>query len=55
MEKIKWVVDESRDADGFFTIRIADGTKNGDTDSQPIATVYNKQAAKAIVNEHNRK
>lgn len=48
-----WTVDECPDAYGHWTIRIADGTPNGNTDEQPIATVYNLENAKQIVQEHN--
>lgn len=35
-----WKVDECEDAHGHYTIRHADGTPNGDTQRQLIATVY---------------
>lgn len=35
-----WTVDECPDAFGYWTIRPADGTVNGDIHEEPIATVY---------------
>ena len=35
-----WTVDDCPDADGYDTIRLADGTPNGDIEAQPIATAY---------------
>ncbi len=35
-----WVVDAVSDANGYRTIRTDDGSIHGDTDVQPIATVY---------------
>jgi hypothetical protein len=46
--KTKWTVDVAPDAAGFRTIRPADGTCYGDTDQQPIATVYTEQHAPLI-------
>src|SRR3990167_3093084 len=43
-----WTVDVAPDAAGFHTIRIANGTCYGDTDQQPIATVYDKQHTRLI-------
>lgn len=43
-----WVVDKRRDANGFWTIRIDDGSFSGDTSVEPIATVYHKQNANMI-------
>ena len=43
------VVDECRDAHGFYTIRLADGTPNGDTNHAPIATAYSDRTADALV------
>lgn len=40
----RWVVDEQPDANGNSTIRIDDGSLNGDTTQQPIATVYSPDA-----------
>jgi hypothetical protein len=34
------IVDPISDANGFYTIRWDNGTENGDTESQPVATVY---------------
>lgn len=48
-----WVVDECPDANGHFTIRIADGSPNGDIEQQPIATVYDSDIADIIVTRHN--
>lgn len=49
----KWVVDECEDASGNYTIRLDDGTPNGNTEEPPIATVYNSVMAEFIVAEHN--
>lgn len=35
-----WTVDVAPDAGGFSTVRPDNGTCYGDTDQQPIATVY---------------
>lgn len=43
-----WVLDECRDANGFYTVRIADGSPNGDTGACPIATVYQDHNAALI-------
>ncbi len=45
----RWQVDEALDANGHSTIRPYDGTPTGDIDSQPIATVYKREDAFAIV------
>jgi len=39
-----WTVDDCPDADGYDTIRLADGTLNGNTEAQPIATAYSHSA-----------
>lgn len=39
------VVDPCPDAYGHWTIRVANGTENGDTEAQPIATVYSEDMA----------
>ena len=39
-----WTVDDCPDADGYDTIRLADGTLNGNTEAQPIATAYTHAA-----------
>ena len=39
-----WTVDDCPDADGYDTIRLADGTANGNTEAQPIATAYSHSA-----------
>lgn len=41
-------VDECPDALGFSTIRVADGSPNGDTDADVIATVYLDEFAPVI-------
>jgi hypothetical protein len=46
------VVDECPDALGHHTIREADGTANGNTDTC-IATVYDEEAAQIIVRACN--
>lgn len=43
-----WKVDECADANGFATIRPDDGSANGDTDAQPLATVYDWNAARIM-------
>ena len=48
-----WIVDECADYRGFETIRVADGTPNGNTGMQPIATVYNEANAALIVKAVN--
>lgn len=50
----KWTVDPICDANGTYTIRVDDGSENGSTDVQPIATVYNKNVADQMVLDHNR-
>jgi hypothetical protein len=49
----EWVVDDAKDAAGRFTIRLADGTIHGNTEMQPIATVFQEQHADEIVRAHN--
>jgi len=49
----RWTVDECPDARGFWTIRRADGTPNGNTEAPPIATVYGLALAETIVADHN--
>jgi len=51
---MKWQVDKSNDAYGYFTIRPFDGSSNGNIQEQPIATVYEEQDAISIVDEHNK-
>ena len=46
-------VDGCADANGFITIRRADGTDNGDTEHQPIATVFRSEDAEFIVRACN--
>jgi hypothetical protein len=48
-----WIVDECPDANGNWTIRLANGTENGDTTSEPVATVYGLALAEHIVSLHN--
>jgi type VI protein secretion system component VasF len=43
-----WTADECVDARGFTTIRPSDGSANGDTDVEPIATVYREADAPLI-------
>jgi hypothetical protein len=43
-----WQDDVCLDANGFHTIRQDDGTPNGDTDTQPIATAYTAANARLI-------
>ena len=42
------VVDPCPDALGFSTIRVADGSKHGDTEQDPVATVYLDEFADVI-------
>ena len=51
--KKKWIVDECPDAHGNWTIRIDNGTPNGDTEADVVATVYGQALAETIVAEHN--
>lgn len=44
----EWIVDPIADAHGYNTVRIADGSINGNTDEEPIATVYKDEDAKLI-------
>jgi len=44
-------VDECGDADGFSTIRPYDGSVNGDTDTEPIATVFKSEHADMLVSD----
>lgn len=48
-----WIVDNCPDAQGFWTIRLDDATLNGNTDSQPVATVFDRNIAELIVETHN--
>lgn len=45
---IKWQADDCADANGHITIREWDGSPNGDTGKQPIATVYDAGSALKI-------
>ena len=49
-----WTVDECPDANGHWTIRLADGSPNGNTEAEPIATVFDRQEADFIVLWHNK-
>lgn len=49
----KLIVDDCPDADGHHTIRFDDGTIHGNTEEEPIATVYDLSIAKKIVEAHN--
>lgn len=40
-----WQVDACRDANGYYTIRKDDGTLNGNTEDEVIATVYIQEDA----------
>ena len=44
----RWTVDECSSANAFYTIRLTDGSPNGNTASQPIATVYDLDHARLI-------
>ena len=48
-----WVIDDCPDANGYATIRVDDGTENGDTSKEPIATVFDWCNAEMIVHNHN--
>ena len=48
-----WTVDAAPDANGYFTIREADGSEHGNTDVEPIATVYEEKRAALIVRAVN--
>ena len=52
-ERQNWIVDPCPDANGFHTIRIADGSEHGNTEEQPIATVFEREIADHIVTTHN--
>ena len=47
------IVDPCPDANGNATIRWADGSENGDTERQCVATVYNEDDAQGIVDAWN--
>ena len=49
----KYIIDEVEDAYGNLTIRAVDGTPNGDTEQQPIATVYGAEHADLIIKAVN--
>lgn len=46
-------VDKCPDANGHLTLRFADGTANGNTEAQPIATVYEQADADFIAQAWN--
>jgi hypothetical protein len=43
-----WIMDPCEDAWGYFTVRMADGSPCGDTEDEPIATVYHEDNAELI-------
>ena len=43
-----WIVDECPDAHGNLTIRVADGSPNGNTELEPIATVFDPANAPLV-------
>jgi hypothetical protein len=45
---MKITIDPTTDSNGFFTLRPSDGSPHGDTDEQPIATVFDESNAKII-------
>lgn len=45
---MKWTIDECQDALGFDTLRLSDGSVNGDIYASPIATIYEPSAANLI-------
>lgn len=47
------VADAAPDARGFITLRIADGTEHGDTNTCCVATVYSDHAAAYLVHTAN--
>ena len=47
------VVDNCPDAKGFMTLRWADGSDNGNTDVQPIATIYDYEVALLLADAIN--
>ncbi len=53
MKQTLWVIDSCPDANGYWTIRNDDGSIHGDTNSEPIATVYDHDVAVQIVQQHN--
>lgn len=54
MKKTKrLVVDSCPDANGFFTIRENDGSEEGNTSIEPIATVYDQDMAERLVYAYN--
>lgn len=50
----KWIVDPACDAYGNWTIRVDDGSVHGDTEEEPVATVYGRGLADHIVSIHNK-
>lgn len=53
MSARRFTVDECPDAYGFATVRVFDGTPNGDTDQAPVATFYNREDAELFVGAVN--
>ena len=47
------VVDDALDANGNATLRWADGSDNGNTDVQPIATIYDYEVALLLADAIN--
>lgn len=43
-----WSIDKCPDANGFATVRVADGSEHGDLDAPVIATVYAEPHATLI-------
>jgi hypothetical protein len=43
-----WVIDACEDACGNLTVRRADGTEHGNTEQEPISTVYSPHDASLI-------
>ena len=50
---MKLIVDECLDANGFWTVRVADGTPSGNTQEQPVATFYDRDLAEWFVYHYN--
>jgi len=47
----KYQIDDCRDANGYFTIRLFDGSDNGDTSEQPIGTIFEEEHADMLVSD----
>lgn len=50
----EWAIDKWPDDDGNWTIRIVDGSPNGNTEVEPVATIYGLALAERIVYLHNQ-